>query len=166
MSFVLRKLNNKAAFHPVDWIEEGNVQADVFSSLRTTGNSLSVWVIDKDRTNLNRIVAAMAAGRDTLDKLDYALIDKQELDPLGIQSIQEKGKSADENANISWHEDIKELSGIKLLDLAVLIKAKAELKRVQKNDIRNLIVNSINRGYISPSRIKDQLREKLGLERT
>lgn len=56
------------------------------SSLRTKDNRLSVWRIDEDRGNLHRVVAALAAGRDFLDKLDYAVIDLQALDSLGIQA--------------------------------------------------------------------------------
>ena len=69
----------------------------------------------------------------------------------------------DEDANVSWHEDLRELSGIKLLDLAVLIQTKAEFKRVQKNDIGPLISDSIRSGHIKPDRISVRIRKKLDL---
>lgn len=77
MAFILRKLDRKASFYLPDWLDEDDAQADALSSLRTKDNRLSVWRIDDDRGNLRRVVAALAAGRDFLDKLDYAVIDRQ-----------------------------------------------------------------------------------------
>lgn len=163
MSFVLRKLDRKAAFYPLPTLRRGDVQADAFYDLRTSGNALSVWLVQEDQTNLNRIVAALAAGRDSLAKLDYALIDKQALDSLRIQVVQKKGVSCDDRANDLWHQDLTDLSGTKLIKLAAMIQAqaKAKLVRVSKSRVGDFIAASIKEGFIDPDRVDDRIKKKL-----
>ena len=84
MAFILRKLDQKASFYALDWLEDDDTQADALWSLRTKGNQLSVWLIDDNKSNLKRVIAALAAGRDTLDKIDYALIDRRVLESPDI----------------------------------------------------------------------------------
>ena len=161
MAFILRKLDRRAAFHPVDWIQQGDVSADALSNLRTTGNALSVWQIDENQTNLQRVVAALAAGRMKLDKIDYALIDRRSLDPLGVRLIKEAGGSCDRDANSLWHQDITELSGSKLLELAFTLQTHAKFKRFHKKAVRNLIAASIEDGFIDSTQLEDKLRKDL-----
>ena len=161
MSFVLRKLDRRAAFHPVDWVQSGDVAADALCNLRTQGNALSVWLVDDNRTNLDRIMAAVAAGRMKLDKLDYALIDPQALDELRIRITQERGASCDDDANTLWHQDLHDLSGAKLVELAVLMQTRAEFTRVHRTEVGHLIAASIRDGFIDPSRLDDKLRNDL-----
>ena len=161
MSFVLRKLDRRAAFYPVDWVQRGEVAADALCNLRTQGNALSVWLIDDNCTNLERIIAAVAAGRMKLDKLDYALIDPRTLDQLRIRITQEKGTSCDDDANTLWHQDLQNLSGAQLVELAVLMQTQAEFRRVHKKEVGQLIVASIRDGFIDPSRLDDKLQKDL-----
>lgn len=161
MEFILRKLDRRAAFYPLDWIQEGDVAADALSNLRTTGNTLSVWQIDENRTNLDRVVAALAAGRMKLDKFDYALIDRQALEPLGIRLVKEAGGSSDQDANARWHHDITGLSGSTLLELAYTLQTRAEFKRIHKKNVRNLIVASIDNRFIDPTHLEAKLRKDL-----
>ena len=161
MSLVLRKLDRRAAFHRIPGVEAGTVQADALSDLKTQGNTLSVWLIDEDRTNLNRIVAALAAGRHRLDKLDYALIDRRRLELLDIQIISKKGNSFDVQANTLWHQDLTELTGNNLLELAVVMQAKAEFIRASKKDVGALIATSINDGFIDSHQINEKFKKSL-----
>jgi len=161
MSFVLRKLDRRAAFHSVDWVRSGDVAGDALCNLRTQGNALSVWLIDDNRTNLERIIAAVAGGRMKLDKLDYALIESGRLETLGIHMTQEKGMSCDDDANALWHQDLHNLSGAKLVELAVTMQAHSEFKRVNKKEVGRLIAASIRGGFIDPSRLDDKLLKEL-----
>ena len=161
MEFVLRKLDRRAAFHPVDWIQEGDVSADALSDLRTIDNALSVWQIDESTTNLARVIAALASGRMKLDKIDYALIDRRALDPLGICLVNGAGRSFDRDANTLWHQDMTGLSGSKLLELASTLQTHAQFERIHKKDVRNLIVASIDDGFIDPTELGAKLRDDL-----
>ena len=132
MAFILRKLDRKAAFYRIEGIEDGDVQADALFDLRTFSNALSVWMIEENRGNLNRIIAALAAGRETVDKLDYALIERQRLDELGIRLVQVNGVSCDDQENLRWHQDLQGLSGVKLVGLAYIIQEYASSRACRR----------------------------------
>ena len=51
----------------VPWLPEGELQADTLTDLSTKSNELSVWHIEDDRSNLEQVVTALAAGRDHLN---------------------------------------------------------------------------------------------------
>ena len=161
MAFIFRKLDRKAAFYRIDSLEDGDVQADALYDLRTSSNALSVWLIEENLANLNRVVAALAAGRETLDKFDYALIKLKSLDDLGIEVVKAKGVSCDDQANELWHLDLQGLSGAKLVDLAYLIQEQAEFERVQKSAVEILIVTSVDEGFIDSTRLGERLRLRL-----
>lgn len=164
MALVLRKLDRRAAFYRGLGVDVGDVQADAISDLRTSKNALSVWQVNDDHTNIDRIVAALAAGRMNLDKLDYALIDAETLDELNIGIVQKRGRSLDDRANDLWHYDLTELTGTSLVNLAFMIQEKAMFVRVQKARIGSVIEASVRHGFIDSSRLKDGLRKALSLE--
>src|SRR5438045_1847252 len=128
MPFLLRKLT-KQKWQPeyaIGWLLEGDLQADALNDLATQNNELSVFHIDDDKSNLNRVVAALAAKRDSLDKLDYALVASQIADDAGFKTRMIKGDTADEAVN-QWHRDITELSVANLANLAVVIKQRGQI---------------------------------------
>ena len=161
MPYLLRKLDRKAAFYPQESFRQGDVQADALYDLRTSGNRLSIWHIQSDRDNLNRIIAGMAAKRDSLDKFDYALIDQRQLGRLSIEIVPSQGGSFDNYANKLWHHDLLDLSGLKLVELANTIQEFAFLERATKSHVRQLINDSIDSGFINQNRIANRLKRRL-----
>ena len=160
MPLILRKLDKKASFYAQEWLEDDDVQADALSSLRTKDNQLSVWLIDDDRSNLNRVIAALASGRDHLDKVDYALIDRRFIDSLDIQVSKVDGRSPDMGANQHWHCDLARLSGKQLLALALGMR-KGLVVREPKSKVRTAILESIDSGVVAKNAIKITLLESL-----
>ena len=79
MPFVLRKIRKSKWWkHPgVPWLAHSDLQADALGDLQTSSNQLSVYHIEDDKSNLEQIVTALAASRDTIANLDYALLDLQ-----------------------------------------------------------------------------------------
>lgn len=96
-----------------------------------------------------------------LDKLDYALIHLRFLEQLSIRISREKGTSCDEDANTLWHHDLQNLSGSKVVELAVTLQQHAKFCRVQKREVGHFITASIRDGVIDPNRIDQTLRNRL-----
>ncbi len=111
-------------------------------------NSLSVWAVDRDCRNLPRVLAAMSAGRDSLQELDYALICERHLDDLSLQRVPRVGTSPDVEANEKWHEDVVDLSGRNILELATTISTRGRLERANKVRLAAWIRESIDGGFI------------------
>jgi hypothetical protein len=74
--FVLRKIR-KAKWYKhqkVAWLKAGELQADAIGDLYTENNALSMWLVTDDKSNLQRVAAALAANCEYLGNLDYALL--------------------------------------------------------------------------------------------
>ena len=82
---------------------------------------LSVWHVEDDESNLPRIVAALASGRQHVDKIDCALIDEPSLLALGIRVEAAAEACADEEASLRWHRNLIRLTASHLHDLVLLI---------------------------------------------
>lgn len=88
MPLILRMIS-KGKWLPepnLPWLKEDELQADVFHELKTGENTLSVWSIADDRSNLERVVAALAANRNRVSNFDYALISQERLQQAGLWS--------------------------------------------------------------------------------
>jgi len=139
-----------------DWLGEDEIPADPVGDLRTTDNKMSVWMLAEESLNLPRIVSALGANRDKLDKLDLALLDSDELSAIGIQTRQSEGDSADEMLNRSFHYDLVEISADKLVNLAKAIIRANRFERVQREDVKRYIACAVKNGWVQ----EDALRLK------
>jgi hypothetical protein len=93
------------------WLAQNGLHADPLSDLRTKDNSISVWRIHTDRSNLDLVVTALAVSRDGLDKFEFGLFDRTLVAQLGIKINDTKpGKCAALPDANKWHSDLEELS--------------------------------------------------------
>ena len=111
---------------------EEQIRNGPIRDLEPDNNTLSVWYIEDDRSNLERVAVALASTRDTFSNFDYALVDEQLLSALNIKVVQTDGITPDQEANTQWHRDLVELSDADLIALARTIE---ELLGTAKTDI-------------------------------
>ena len=128
-----------------------DVPADPFRDLQTLENLLSVWEVAPDRSNIERIVRAVAIGRQKITDMGWVVFDSRLLAGADIEIRENKGTSFDEEAN-AWHRDLV-LSGNKLVALTGAILRHGESGTVLKKNLRQLVQDGIRDG---------QLPEKLG----
>ena len=151
VSFVLRTISKSKWYktQAVCWLPEGALQADALNDIQTKGNKLSVWRIDAARSNLRRVIVALAANRQYITNFDYVLLKKSTLSALGIriEVSPEEGKTPDDGANAS-HCDIVELSLEKLLRLVQVIK-EADHERIPEKEIRQQLLEALDARRIS-----------------
>jgi uncharacterized protein (DUF2267 family) len=88
-----------------------------------------------------------------ISNLDYALFDQQIVTEINIKFINTRGDSPDEQVN-SWHRDLIELSASKLIELAKAIQTQAEIKRIQVQDVIQLVAEGISSGRIDRIKVK------------
>jgi hypothetical protein len=163
--FVLRQIRRSKWYkHPdVQWLEEGELQADALGDLETTHNELSVWHIQDDKSNLGRVVAALAIGNGSrnLANVDYALVDLQTVLDLDIQLVTTQGETLDAEVN-SWHRDLVEMTASKLMGLASAIQTNGEKERLSPKKVASLVNSSVEEGYIDRSKLSASVLKKLG----
>jgi hypothetical protein len=151
----LRKVRQSRWF-PVKgpvWFPEHDVQADPLGDITTSGNTLSVYQIEDDKSNLERVVAAMAANNQTLSNFDYLLFNRDSLRALDIDYKQTKGATPDAGVN-EWHRDIIRLSGLKLVNLAREMLHNGEKGRISEKNVSQLIAKSLAKGELDQAKVK------------
>lgn len=166
MPFILRKIRKSKWYknEGVPWLEKNDLQADALNDLQTKGNNLSVWHIEDDKSNLERVITALAANSDNISNFDYVLLEINKLSKLGIKIIEnsEGAKTPDNEANRLWHCHITELSLKKLLKLINTIN-DVKKERITESQIARLISESIIRGQISRSELSPNVLKNISI---
>jgi hypothetical protein len=136
------------------FLDQNDVPADPLSDLLTQQNRLSVWEVAEDHSNIERIVRAVAIGRDKIADMGYVVFASELLPGAGIEMRESKGVSPDDGAN-AWHRDLL-VSGNKLVALTRLILLHGESGTVLEARLRQLVDEGIRTGQI-PERLRAKL---------
>lgn len=138
------------------WLERNDVPADAVSDLRTTDNCLSVWEVAPDRSNLERIVRAVALSRDVIANTGFIVFEADLLTHIGVKSSGEhKGQTPDDEAN-DWHRDLVDLSGNQLVALTRTLLENGDSGTVLKKRLYELVVDGI-----AAKQLPEKCRKKL-----
>ena len=125
----------------------------------TSGNCLSVWLVDDEKKGLRRLLAALAANREKADKLDYVLFAQDVVEAASIEFRQTDGATPDEHVN-ERHRDLIRLSAAKVLALTERVwHEHRELKRIDRRAILQLLAERVRDGRILTSRLRPKLLE-------
>lgn len=169
MPFVLRKLDKRNNWWPSDldqwpsWLRPDDIQADAISELRTSSNTLSVWHIEDDKSNLEQVVCAMAASRDSFADIHFILLDPESLKQKGFKLKVTNGATPDKLCNSLWHRDIVELTAAGLLELAKLIYGHqgSGYFLIRKPKIETLLQEGFQEDRYDRDRMKEPMVERL-----
>ena len=145
------------------WLAPDALQADALGDLRTNENSLSIFLVNPNRNNLERVIAAMAATTDSLSNFDYALVPFSVVESGGFNVVNVPGDTPDDGVNQA-HRDLAELSAQQLLDLATLIQSQAiERKRISHKDVKRFINRALSAGELNRSKLNAKITAELGI---
>ena len=145
---------------PPPWLAPGDLPADPLGDLTTQDNKLSVWRVEESHSNLNQIIAAVAATRDSVSNVDYALFDEKILSQYNIEVRETKGETFDEQINV-YHRDLVELSASALVTLARAIRANATIDRRPPKEVGQLIRQAVSAGRIELTNLKEGIQKKI-----
>ena len=98
MTFLLRKIR-KNRWYKTDemvWLSDGELPADSLSDLATQSNELSVYHISINESNLDRVIAALAANSGFLSNFDFAIFGDEIVSEIGIKIKKSPGDSPDD----------------------------------------------------------------------
>ena len=146
--------------HPsVDWLEPGELQADVMKDLGTVDGDLSIWEIGPE-SDINRICTALAAKRDDFGPFDYLIFDSDELPDSDFDIENSLGQTPDLGLN-EFHRDIKFLTANRLPELALALsnccKDRILPKDVKRNIVEGLTNERLNRRRYFNKRLLEKI---------
>ncbi|MGA2443011.1 MAG: hypothetical protein ABSH08_18825 [Tepidisphaeraceae bacterium] len=159
MPLLLRKIRKNRWYRDKkpEWLQPGDVPADSVTDLKTTDNKLSVYQCNDPDAEIDRVVAALAAS----GPVDYALIDRKQIDEAEISMQPSPGTTPDEKAN-GLHHDLVALSGEKILRLAkIIFDDRVLIKRVLPKKVMEMISAGIAAGRISRDKLSEKMRSKI-----
>jgi hypothetical protein len=142
------------------WLAEGGVQADALRDMETDANRLSVWMIHDDESNLDQVLAALAANCDYVTNIDYVLFPLSYLDDLGIARTRKLGSTLDRTTN-EWHVDLGCLSASQLASLTERIALARCCERRPKGEVLQVLVDAVCSHRIALDDLKDGVRMKV-----
>ncbi len=164
MAFLLRGIGNKAWWDKsrddFSWLGEDDLIADILKSLGTVGGALSTYVVDEDKTKVDRVVAALASGRSKIENFDYMLV-PVDVVLKSFRSDNTTGKTPDFEVN-EWHLDIIHLTPAKLFQLAYILRDHKEaLCRVPKPNVKSALQTSKNHGFLDMEKVSPSVKQEL-----
>lgn len=159
MGLLLRTITKPKWVAP-DWIAAGEVPADALSDLRSSDNKLSVWHVESDQGNLNMVLAAYAANRERLDKLDYTLLEEGIVMAMSIDCVKSEAHTPHLSANAA-HRDLVELTVKKVMFLAQEMMPLPRV-RVTEKQVKRLLLEALEHGALDRSQMKSELLSQLG----
>ena len=163
MPFLIRKIKKRKWDKSTD-LSAGAppVPADPVGDFSTDHNEVSVWLIEENDTNLERVITALSGAKTTnVSHFDYAKFDCQLVMGLALQLKESVGESPDDEANEKWHRDIIVGTADNLCSLVKSIYDNCSKQRVPSVKVRANLKEAINSGRIPPERLEEKLRKDL-----
>ncbi len=162
MPFLLRTLRKNKFVRELQpaWVPADDVQAGALKDLESGENQLSFWLLDDELSDLDRLLAGLAANRDQLANLDFALIPLEKIVELRLQIEENPGDCLDAQMGL-LHRDRAQLTASHLAALAKTISLHCQLERRSKSQVRTLLLNSVAVGYLDVEAMKEGITNKL-----
>ena len=135
----------------VGWLNPGEAPGDALKDLGTDEGVLSIFQVDDEAAKW-RVIAALAANRQSLDSLDYSWFDGTNFGSNGIVTNQVPGGTPDATVD-GWHYDVVNLSARKVARIADIVSTGA-MGRVQKPEVKDLIRKGLNSGHLDRNKVK------------
>lgn len=163
MPLILRKIRKPKWYkNPgVPWLKGEDLQADALGDLNSKDNKLSVWLIEDNRSNLERVIAALASTCDSPTNIDIVLLEQNVLDKLSIRWLTTIGDSCDDEINKAFHIDLIQLTATKLFEFAGQIQQNGTKTRFLEKHVVQMLTKQISTGNISRDKIKQTLLDDI-----
>ena len=163
MSLLLRKIRRLRWIgeNTPHWVSSDDLPAAPLTDLNAVDNTLSVWSVTEDRSNLEDVLAALASNCDNLTHIDYALFSEKAVAESGLSLRRTEGGTPHSRAN-GWHREIVQVTAKKLVALAKAIyDNRQQVERRDRTEIRRLLLEAASDGWINLSTLKDGMRQEL-----
>lgn len=169
---LLRRIKSIGCWNPQTYKDKINREdystpGDTLSDLKTDNNGLSVWFTpDLDETNIKPLLAAMAVGRDSIQKMTYVVLDENRLLSMGIEKKPVLGLAPgiSDEAILKSHYDLTDIDYKRIGPLANYIEELIEgnhAKTVNEKDLEKYINELIDNDKICTEDLKDGIKNRI-----
>ena len=162
--FLARRVD-LAKWGPKDGLSEDEIPADAVTiNLKSSSNRVSFWGMESDSDdNINDVVLVLAAGRDTIQKVEIAWIECEDLQTSGVMIEQSEGKT-DVADMVDRHYDLCQLDYTRLGEVAQLVSSSLQderYKRVPEARVEQLLVSAVEQDRVALTDLREAVQERL-----
>lgn len=153
------------------------LSADAITScLRTSSNTLSVWLVDSaEWGSFDDVLAALFSSFDRPDRADVVVIEKSDVDGIqGVNIVSSIGKTPASNEINQKHRDISDLKQSSLTNFADVLLQELKkddnlegcdsIRRFSRKDTINIVKRYVDSGQISADGLSEKWLENLNLK--
>ena len=159
---LIRKIN-KSKWFQIDIKNDDDVSADAITNcLKTTKNTLSVWSIEIEE-DIETAILAIASNLDHIETIDVVILNDEKLQEYGIKIITSMGNTPIDSLK-EIHRDLAELTFSKLGQIKDHIVERIrndKIKRFTKRDLKKILKNAIEKGFLELDDLNDSVRNKI-----
>jgi len=134
----------------------------VTSDLRTTGNRLSMWAVpNREEEHLKNVLLAMCTTFQALDKVDFVIIEKSDLESAGVQVEPSLGNTPITELQ-KTHRDAVSLNLIKIGKCAAIVKKAIDSNesiRLSRGEVKKIIADAIKSKLLSVADLDEKIRK-------
>ena len=160
MPLLLREIR-RSRWYTQGWLEPGHAPADSLWDLLTEGNVLSCWLVQDDRGNFERVVAAISSKGERPENFDYALVPLDAVQDARIRVERTDSDTFDDEANHNWHVHLPELTAAKVSELARLIMPSDRRGRIPHKQVAGWMKQAVWDHHLRMDDLRDTMRQKL-----
>ncbi len=145
------------------WLDPTDAVGNQVSNLaaRMSDNTVAFYGLPSAApTNLRRLGAAMTAGRDRVQDVEYFLFEEDLLHRASVVSVRSSGATGDPEVD-GWHHDVVKVTGRGLTKLACELRS-CRVERLMKEDVQAELVRAIGeeKRFARPAKIEQYLKKK------
>lgn len=162
----IRKINGINNWNPSKtMLYDGSFSSGdiLFKELRTTKNTLSIWSFTNEQ-ELNDVLVAIALNRDNIQKLNYMILDDDEISRLGILVEPEQGIADGliDTAILDRHHNLTKIDFWRLGFVSEyfieLAKDEQRHSSITEKELFGLIKQYVDSGKVSYDQMKPSIR--------
>ena len=165
MPYFLRGIKKLYWMDHTKHLTTGFVPADILcTSFRTKEDTLSIWKIEDNKSNLCRVILALSLNKNIpiIEEFEYVLINSDLLSADSYKIQQEDGTTKDSDANKTWHYNIKNLSAESLANIATVFYLNSQPLTMMVDEVEDCLrqcIKHINIRQVSNTTLRNYLQE-------
>lgn len=162
MPYLLRKVAQARWYKDParTWLAPDEPPADALTDLKAEACKISVYRVDDSFSNLEAVLAGLAAATTRADKFDYMLLPETTVEALGVRRSATPGKTPSSLAN-ACHVDLVELSAAKVLDVAREMYRTVKPVRKSKREVAELVKSAVAAGVVDRTQLNDAWAQEI-----
>lgn len=160
MPKVVRKIHSPSSMVRDEGPEGSVLAADALKGFNTSQNRLSVYELLEDGVPEERLVAAISANAERLDRVVYAVFDEEISQEIGIKQERCLGETPDNEAN-AQHIDYVVGTAWRLFELVDAVSLRGDIRILNQKSVSKVVADAVRKELIELSDLSEKIQNQI-----